>query len=183
MPVRSSHWHFLFMDVGSCFKIGWIQKPHGLKGEVTVMLDDDAPADMSSIDSVLLEQDNRMIPYFIQSISAQGKKAFIKFEDIDSPEAAAKISKQSLFIPKSLRPKSGRGTFYDDEVIGFYVDDEEVGSLGTIKEVVQAGPNRLLLLEYNGKEVLIPVNAPFIKRVNKSKKTIKVALPEGYLDI
>jgi 16S rRNA processing protein RimM len=30
---------------------------------------------------------------------------------------------------------------------------------------------------------MIPVNSPFIKRVNKSKKVITVSLPEGFLDI
>jgi 16S rRNA processing protein RimM len=48
---------------------------------------------------------------------------------------------------------------------------------------VKAGPNRLLALDHNGKEVLIPVNSPFITRINKSKKMITVNLPEGFLDI
>jgi 16S rRNA processing protein RimM len=58
-----------------------------------------------------------------------------------------------------------------------------LGPLGNIVEVIQAGPNRLLVLDHNGKELMIPVNSPFIKRVNKSKKVITVSLPEGFLDI
>ena len=121
---------FLFMEIDSCFKIGWILKPHGLKGEVTVMLDEDAPEDFSSIESVFVEQNKRLVPYFIKAISAQGKKAFVKFEDIDSVETAMKISKQSLYIQKSIRPKSGRGEFYNDEIIDFEVHDEENGIVG-----------------------------------------------------
>jgi 16S rRNA processing protein RimM len=30
---------------------------------------------------------------------------------------------------------------------------------------------------------MIPVNGPFITSINKSKKKINVALPEGFLDI
>ena len=171
------------MDVDSCYKIGWVLKPHGLKGEVTVTLDDDAPDDFSTIESVFIEQNKRLVPYFIQSISAKGTNAFIKFEDIDSLEPAMKISKQSLFIPKSMRPKSGRGEFYNDEVIDFEVHDEVKGLLGKIREVMQAGPNRLLVIDYNSKEVLIPVNGPFIESVNKTKKTVTVSLPEGFLDL
>jgi ribosomal 30S subunit maturation factor RimM len=33
------------------------------------------------------------------------------------------------------------------------------------------------------KEVLIPLNSPFIVSTNKTKKLIKVALPDGFLDI
>jgi 16S rRNA processing protein RimM len=52
-----------------------------------------------------------------------------------------------------------------------------------VVQVEQAGPNKLLAIDHNGKEVLIPVNGPFIKGINKSKKKITVTLPEGFLDI
>jgi 16S rRNA processing protein RimM len=58
-----------------------------------------------------------------------------------------------------------------------------LGLLGTITEVSPTGPNRLLTLNYNTKEVLIPVNGPFITSTNKTKKLIKVDLPEGFLEI
>jgi 16S rRNA processing protein RimM len=171
------------MDAESCFKIGWILRPHGLKGEVTAMLDDDAPADFSAIDSIFLEQNNRLVPYFIETVSGQGKKFFLKLEDVNSPEAAKLISKHSVYIPKSLRPKAQKGNFYDDEIIDFEVYDYQIGLLGKIDEVISAGPNRLLSIHYNGKQVLIPTNGPFIKAVNKTKKRIDVELPEGFLDI
>lgn len=147
------------------------------------MLEGEAPADITTLQSVFLEQNNRLVPYFIQTVSAQEKKAFVKFEDVDSPEAAAAISKQTLYIPKALRRRSGRGEFYDDEVIDFEVHDNEKGLLGKISDVIQAGPNRLLVTYYQGKEVLIPINAPFITSVSKSGKRINVDLPEGFLDI
>jgi len=94
-----------------------------------------------------------------------------------------KISKQSLYLQKSIRPKSSRGEFYDDEIIDFEVYDEEKGLLGKIREVMQAGPNRLLVVDYDEKEVLIPVNGPFIASVNKTKKKVLVNLPEGFLEL
>jgi 16S rRNA processing protein RimM len=171
------------MEIDSCFKIGWILKPHGLKGEVTVVLDEDAPEDFSPIESVFVEQNKRLVPYFIKSISTQGKKAFVKFEDIDSIDAALKISKHALYIPKSSRPKSVRGEFYNDEIIDFEVHDEEKGLLGKVREIMQAGPNRLLVVDHDNKEVLIPVNGPFIASVNKTKKKVVVNLPEGFLEL
>jgi 16S rRNA processing protein RimM len=171
------------MEIESCIKIGWVLKPHGLKGEVTVMLDQDAPEDLSSIESVFIEHDKRLVPYFIEHISDKGKKAFIKFEDVNSADDAARISKNPLYIEKSLRPKSGKGEFYNDEVVGFEVHDEELGLLGKVSEVMQAGPNRLLVVIHHNRETLIPVHGPFITSVNKTKKRISVHLPEGFLDI
>jgi len=174
------------MEINACFNIGYVVKTHGLKGEVTIAINGYSVEDLASIQDVhplFVEIDKRLVPYFIQSISVSGAKAIVKFDDVNSIEDAAKLAKRSLYLPKDVRPKSQRGEFYDDEIIHFKVTDEELGPLGMVAEVVQAGPNRLLALEHDGKEVLIPVNSPFIKSINKSKKLITVSLPEGFLDI
>jgi 16S rRNA processing protein RimM len=170
------------MDLSSSYKVGYVLKPHGLKGEVTISLDAEAP-DMAELESVFLEKDNRLIPYFIESISIRDTKAFVKFEDIDSMNDAQEICKRALYLPKSSRPKSGRGEFYDDEVVDFEVEDDTAGYLGRVTSVVDAGTNKLLVVVDEKKEVLIPVNGPFIISINKSKKKVSVSLPEGFLDI
>lgn len=170
------------MDIKACYKIGYILKPHGLKGEVTMSIDADAP-ELETIDAIFIETSDRLVPYFIKTISVRGNKAFVKLEDVDSPESAQNISKSAVYLPKASRAKTGRGEFYDDEVIGFEVNDSELGLIGKIIEVASAGPNKLLAVDHNGKEVLIPINSPFITSINKSKKKVSVTLPEGFLDI
>jgi 16S rRNA processing protein RimM len=171
------------MDLKSAYKIGYILKPHGLKGQVTVSLDAEAPEDLEDMDTIFVERNNQLIPYFREAISISGVKAYLKFEDINTPEQAKEISKSALYLPKTSRPKSARGEFYDDEVIGFEVNDVTEGNLGSVTDITMAGPNKLLTLIHSGKEVLIPVNSPFIKSINKSKKIISVELPDGFLDI
>ncbi|MGC1244508.1 MAG: ribosome maturation factor RimM [Chryseosolibacter sp.] len=171
------------MTIDSCYKIGFIMKPHGLKGEVTISLDPQAPDDFNAIETIFVEVKERLLPFFVQGISLKGNKAFLKLEDVNTPEQAQDISKSSLYLPKASRPKSGRGDFYDDEIIGFEVFDTAQGSLGKITEVIQAGPNKLLSIDFQGKEILVPVNGPFVDSVNKTRKKITVTLPEGFLDI
>lgn len=177
-------WHFLFaidMEKEKCFKIGYVAKTHGLKGEVTLNMSEDV--DFNTFKSVFIEQQGSLVPYFISSFSDRGDKVFIKFDDIDTSEKASLLKGSSIFLPKQIRAKLKRGEFYDDEVIGFTVIDENLGELGEITEVSSAGPNRLLTLLFNEKEVLIPVNSPFVLSSNKTKKVIKVVLPDGFLDI
>ncbi len=181
------HWHFCFltckMNIDACYKIGFIMKPHGLKGGVTIALDPEAPEDFAGVETIFVEINERLLPYFIEDISTKGNKAFLKLEEVDTREEAENISRSAIFLPKASRPKSGRGEFYDDEVIGFEVTDTEEGTLGKITEVVQAGPNKLLSVSYHGKQVLVPLNSPFIHSVNKSRKKITVTLPAGFLEI
>lgn len=172
------------MDTDSCYKIGWIVRPHGLKGEVTLSLEDDAPADLAALDAVFLEQNNQLVPYFIEAVSAQGAKAYVKFEDVDTIDDASRISKQSVYIEKSKRPASASNDVYGEEIVGFAVSDEQAGQLGSITQIVQAGPNRLLeVTTPAGKEILIPVNGPFIIDVNDAERLVKVNLPDGFLEI
>lgn len=158
-------------------------RPHGLKGEVTISLDADAPADWESLTSIFLETKSQLVPYFIESISVRHDKAFVKLEDVSTPEAAAALKGSSLYLPKTSRPKLVRGDFYNEEIIDFEVTDEEIGLLGTVQAVEQAGPNRFIIVSHKMKEVMIPVNGPFIKSINKSKKTINVSLPDRFLEI
>jgi len=169
------------VDKHSCFKIGYVAKTHGLKGEVTLIITE--PIDFDSIESVFIELRDSLVPHFIASFSDRGDKVFMKFDDIDSPEKAALLKGGSLYLPKDVRPKLKRGEFYDDEVLGFSVVDESLGELGEVTEVSSSGPNRLLSVNVKGKEVLIPINSPFVLSTNKTKKIIKVALPDGFLDI
>jgi 16S rRNA processing protein RimM len=171
------------MNVADCYKVGYILKPHGLKGEVTISLDPEFPDDLSDITTVFVERQAKLIPYFFQAISFNGDKAFVKFEDVDTQEAAQSISKSALYLPKSARPKSAKGEFYDDEIVSFEVHDKELGSIGMVVAVQQAGPNKLIEVDHHGREVLIPINGPFITSINKSKKRIMVDLPDGFLEI
>jgi 16S rRNA processing protein RimM len=170
------------MKIEDCYKVGYVMKPHGLKGQVTISLEKDFPVE--ELPAALFVDDNlRLVPYLIQEISVRGDKAFVKFEDVDTLEAATSVSRKALYLPKTSRPASRRGEFYDDEVIGFQVHDSVHGLIGDVKEVTLASANQLLVVQKGNDEVLIPLNSPFITSVNRKKKTIAVELPEGYLDI
>jgi 16S rRNA processing protein RimM len=171
------------MNLKDYYKAGFIMRPHGLKGEVTISLDADSPAEWESVETVMIEVKGRLLPYFITSASLKGNKAFLKLEDVDTPEVASQLKGCSLFLLKDSRPKLERGDFYNDEVIGFEVEDETIGLLGIVEDVEQAGTNRFLIISYQNKEVMIPAHQPLLKSMNKSKKKITVNLPEGFLDI
>jgi 16S rRNA processing protein RimM len=164
------------MEINSCFKIGYIAKTHGLKGGVTANFSE--AGEFDSLKSVFIEIKHSLVPYFIESYSDRGEKGFIKFEDVNTFEQAEALKGCSIYLPKTVRPKLKR-----DEVLGFEVEDLHMGILGDVKEIMESGANRLLSIDRSGKEVLIPVNGPFIKSVNKSKKKIQTELPEGFLDL
>jgi 16S rRNA processing protein RimM len=169
------------VSIEDCFKVGYISKTHGLKGEVTAIFDQDF--DFEELTSFFLDFNGSLVPYFLEDFSDRGDKTFLKFEGINSINEAELLKGKSVFLPKIIRPKLKRGEFYDDEVVGFSVEDEILGDLGSVNEVESTGLNRLLVIIHNQKEILVPIDSPFVKSVNKSQKRIKLQLPEGYLEV
>jgi 16S rRNA processing protein RimM len=171
------------MNLEGFYHIGQITKPHGLKGEVTVSLQPDLPNDVSSLSMVYIRINDHAVPYFIQNVSVHGNKAIIRFEDVETLEGAQSISKHQLYLPIDQRPVAKKGEFYNDEVIGYAVEESSIGKLGIVTEVLTISAQRLLSIKYNSKDLLIPVNGPFITKIDRNKNIMYVTLPEGYLDI
>lgn len=172
---------FLFNTV-DFFRIAHIVKPHGLKGEVTIALHPDCP-DLSGVKSVFLEIRGQRAPYFLQAISVKGTTAFVKFEEVTSVEEAQAIRGSVILLPRDARPRLQKNEFYDDEVPGFKVFDQHETLLGTVQRVEHMGATRHLIVVHDGREVMIPLNGPFVQSVNKSRKVITVSLPDGFLDL
>jgi 16S rRNA processing protein RimM len=168
------------MKKESLVKIGYVMKTHGLKGEVTLNLSAGSP-ELFAQSVLMIEQNDGLVPYFIQDISYNGGKAFLKLEDVDTFEKATQLKGCSIFIEKSNRPKLKRGEYYDDELDGFEVTDKTHGTLGPVNQIISQGLSRLL--DVGEKGILIPMNGPFIKSISKTKKRIEVELPEGFLEI
>lgn len=168
------------MEIQACYKIGYIAKNHGLKGEVTAILTEDLD---ETVDTVFLEINNSLVPYFIKQVSGIRTKPIIAFEDVTTIDKATSLKGCSIYLPKTLRPKLSRGNFYNDELTGYSVEDKNLGELGKVIEVIESGSNRLLSVVNDRQEVLIPVNAPFILSVRKTEKKIFVELPDGFLDL
>ena len=53
------------MDYNDFYKIGKIGKPHGVKGEVSFMFDDDV-FDRTDADWLMLSVDGILVPFFLE---------------------------------------------------------------------------------------------------------------------
>ncbi len=171
------------MRKDDCFEFGHIIKPHGLKGELWILLDVDFPDDYEELESVFLEQSGNLIPFFITDLHIKGERALIQFEDVDNYEAAAELTGSKLFLPLSILPLLPDDQYYFHELVGMQVEDDKNGNVGIAKEVASRAGQDLLIVDKDGKEILIPMVDTILTSVHKSSKVIYVSLPDGLLDI
>jgi len=171
------------MQPDECFQLGYVIKKHGLNGGVTVFLDVDAPEEYNNLESVFVEINQKLIPFFIENISIKGNKANIKFEEVDSAEQAEELRSCSLYLPLTALPDLEEGQFYYHQVVGYKAFDTERGKIGTITGVLTGPQQDLFAIEARGKEVLVPINDELILKVDHESQRIDFELPDGLLDI
>ena len=172
------------MDKSACFYLGKIVKKFSFKGELLVKLDSDEPEQFTEMESVFVEQNQRLIPFFIERVALHKSNLLrIKFEEVDSEERADQLLKAELYLPLDLLPKLEGNKFYYHEVIGFTATDKDHGELGPITGINEHSAQALFEIDHNGKQILIPITDDFISKVDRQNKTIHLNTPPGLIDL
>jgi len=172
------------MQKEDCFYLGKIVKKYSFKGELLVKLDTDDPSIYTKMESVFIDKNKNLIPFFIERSSLHKSTLLrVKFEDIDSEEDADKLLKSELYLPLEFLPQLTGNKFYYHEIFGFEAEDLSFGLIGIIKGVNDNTNQAILEIDRNGSEILIPLIDDFIKSVDREQKKIILEVPEGLIDI
>ena len=171
------------MTKDTCFYVGKIVKTHGLKGEVTLRIDNEQFDKIEELNYFLLDINDKLIPYFVENITFHSNKSFVLFQDLKTLEAANQLVGKSVYLPLDLLPEKVGNDFYSHEVVDFLVIDEEKGELGKVQEIIEYPTQSLIQVLINGKEVLIPIHDDIIQDVNREEKKIYIKAPNGLIDM
>jgi 16S rRNA processing protein RimM len=172
------------MTKDACYLLGNIAKLHGFKGEVSIYLDVTNPFEYKELESVFVDINEQLTPFFIESITIQQKKfARVKFEGINTEEAAKEILKKELFLPLSILPKLSGTSFYDHEVVDFTAIDEVHGNIGIVRSIIDNSVNPLIQIDQNGTEILIPLLKNTVTKVDRTNRQLHFNSPEGLVEL
>ena len=172
------------MQKKDCFLFGTVFKLHGYKGDVNIYNDDDIPFDFSKLTYFLIEQNNELVPYFIeQARTTKPNVVLVKFEDIENEALAKKILKRKVYLPKELIPKTDELEITDKKLIGYTVFDNKHGELGKISFINSQTSQQLIYVEKDGKEFCFPMHEQFVKGLDPKEGVMEVQIPDELLDL
>ncbi len=172
------------MLIDECYWVGEIRKPHGLKGEVKAYFDVDYLKEYIDIESVYLLKEDKLTPFFISNINPVSPNlAILKLRDIHTREDAEALHKLEMYLPLDMLPELEEGQFFYHSITGFTVEDQNLGSLGTVKEVQKMPANDILIMHFKGVEVMIPITDHIVVKADPDNKKIITNLPEGLLEV
>lgn len=171
------------MTKDSCFYVGRIVKTHGIKGEVTLRIDNEDFDEIEELNYFLLDVNEKLIPFFIENIGYHSNKAFILFQDVKTIDAASQLVGIAAYLPLDLLPEREGNDFYSHEVVDFVVVDDDKGELGKVHEIIEYPTQSLIQVLKDDKEILIPIHDDIIKEVDREGKKIFIKAPAGLIDM
>lgn len=169
----------------NCVKIGFIQKPHGIHGELVIRFQEEFYETLEEFPTLFIEIDNLLVPYFISEDGLRfksGESAIAQLDWIDSDKKAKALSGLAVYVNQH------EVIYPDDELgfnalVGFRLYDTDLGLIGEILSVNDFAGNMLLEVEYQGKESLVPLNEDLIIRLDEEAREIEMQLPSGLFDL
>jgi 16S rRNA processing protein RimM len=162
--------------------VGRVARAHGNKGQVIVNPDTDFPDERFAPGTTLLVGEQAQ-PRKITSARFHQGRPVIGLEGIETMDAAEALAEAELKVPAATLAPLPENTYYRHELIGCEVQDTDGRILGEVAAV--EGPlemSRLVINAPHG-EVLIPLVADICVEVDPAAKRIRVAAPEGLIDL
>ncbi len=164
--------------------VGWIARPHGIRGQVIVNLQTDFPEERFQVGAELfVERGGTVTPLRIASVRFQSGRPVIAVEGVDTMNDAEALAGLELRVPVDRLMPLPEGAFYHHDLIGCAVETRGGRRVGVVKAVEGDAGSSRLVVEGQAGEILIPMAAEICVAVDIGSKRIVVDAPDGLLDL
>ena len=162
------------------YQIGRLGKTHGVKGEISLLFDDDI-FDRVDTNYLVLDIEGILVPFFIEEYRFKsGNNALMKFEGIDTQERAHELTGCDVYFPRKLAETDEHDLSWA-QMVGYSLTDTRSGqAIGQIASIDDTTMNILFELEDG---TFIPASEQLIEHIDTDKHQIEMKLPEGILEL
>jgi len=164
-------------------KIGYFAKPHGIKGELSLVTDYDL-LEADNDPYLICEMDGILVPFYVESFRSKNNSVLlVKLDNIDDEKSAKRFINQEVFFPINRFQTLSTTELSWRSFTGYILVDQIQGELGVITDVDETTINTLFRVDYRGKELLTPIADELVVSIDDIQRKIIVSLPEGILDL
>jgi 16S rRNA processing protein RimM len=164
-------------------KIVKLVSPYGLNGELILKHNLGKKSILKDLKAIFIEEKKEtFIPWFILSAKSKSEtEIYLKLEGVTTREHAIKLTQKEIWLPdEDFKKYSAKSSPIN--LLGYTIlEGEKI--LGKVKEVIEQPHQVLCVIDYNDKEVYIPLHEETIKKIDKKNQQVIVALPPGLLEI
>jgi 16S rRNA processing protein RimM len=160
--------------------VGRIERPFGVKGEVKVRPLSDVPGRFESLTDVsLVARDGKTLATRVAGVRRAGTGFIIRFEGLTTPEEAGLWRGGLIQVTRGAVPTLPVGQYYECDLVGLAVQNEEGQPLGVLEEIWELPGNHVFVVRQGSKETLIPAAKEWVTRVDLERRLMTVHVIEG----
>jgi 16S rRNA processing protein RimM len=160
--------------------LGAIRKPHGVRGEASVVPWTEFERFSEVRDVTLVSPDESTTrDVKIEASRAHGDRALLKFSGIETPEEMALFRDWTIEIPESQARKLEADEYFLHDLVGLTLIDESGTERGRVVAAYEGGSGVLLEVEHGRHKFEVPFAAEICKTIDIAGKRMVVDLPEG----
>lgn len=169
------------MNKNDLIPFGFLGKPHGLKGNVSIRFFNEKSKLLKIDDKIFFKNQDR---YFltIKDINYNSKKNLIRFIECSSRNEIEKFSNEKFYISKDIFPELENDENYFIDYIDCYLFDQNENRIGKIVDVVPIQGNDVLLIDTNLGQKMVPFAKQLILFFDKNSKKLVMTLHKGILE-
>jgi 16S rRNA processing protein RimM len=173
------------INKSDCLEVGYIQKPHGLKGEVVFAFEKEFEETFEDLELLFIDVDGGLVPFFIDDEGVRyrsDESAICKLELINSVEKAKELVGCKVYVWENEVITS------DDQgvasvLIGMAAFDAKFGELGLVSRVDDFSGNLVITIAHPKAEIMIPLSDQVIVSIDEVKREIHLDCPNGLIEI
>lgn len=163
--------------------VGRILRSQGKEGELKLRFYRPELIRLQTIEKIYIEREGGMKEFRVESLSPRGKVCYLKLRGITTLPQADSLAGAEVLVGEESLKTLGPGEYYLHELKGCSVVNLEDVEVGVVVDVISASENTLLVVEGQGKEVLIPFHESICREVRVVDRVIRIDPPEGLLDL
>jgi 16S rRNA processing protein RimM len=162
--------------------VGRIGRPHGLRGEVSVVVRTDAPDQRFSIGSVFRLSAGRRLT--VAGTRWHRGMLLVRLEGVEDRDAAEALRGTLLTVTTDeLPPSDDPDEFHDHQLVGLRAELADGQLVGAVSDVLHGPAGELLVLSRDGlADALVPFVRAIVPTVDLPGGRVVLTPPDGLLE-
>jgi 16S rRNA processing protein RimM len=164
--------------------MGRVARTHGVRGEICLTPFTESPdffLDCGHLQVLL--PDGTALGLEVDAVRKHKRLVLLKLKGIRSLEEAERLVGAEVFVPRSSLPELEPDEYYWTDLIGLSVFDESGRLLGRVMRILPTGADDLLVLDRDGREILLPFLEEVVQSIDLKAGRVVAAPPPGLLDL
>jgi 16S rRNA processing protein RimM len=164
--------------------VGWVARPHGLRGEVVVNPETDFVEERFRAGGVVWARSDRGVEALtVGTVRVQGGRPVIGFAGFARVEDVERLAGLELRVPEAELHPLEPHAYYHHQLVGCLVETVSGARVGAVVRIEGGASGSLLVVDGPRGEILVPLAQAICVDVDVAAGRIVIAPPEGLLDL